>query len=74
PYTTLFRSTIVGILERAADTLPTEVFLILQPQTKRDELLAFLSARGYQAITLSEVCEGRRKYDIITAGGVRLQR
>ncbi|MDR2421382.1 MAG: class I SAM-dependent methyltransferase [Oscillospiraceae bacterium] len=59
--------TIAGILKRAPETLDEGVFFILQPQTKRDALLSFLPSNGFRGITLSEVCEGRRKYAIVTA-------
>jgi tRNA (adenine22-N1)-methyltransferase len=59
--------TIAGILERARKTLEPGVFFILQPQTKLDALLSFLSRESFRDTTLSEVCEGRRKYEIITA-------
>ncbi|MDR2615724.1 MAG: class I SAM-dependent methyltransferase [Oscillospiraceae bacterium] len=58
--------TIAGILERAPETLGTGVFFILQPQTKREALLSYLTNNAFTDIRLIDVFEGRRKYIIIT--------
>ena len=58
--------TIAGILARAPWLRDDGVTLVLQPQTKLDKLLRFLSDSGYPPPSLATVPEKRRVYTVLT--------
>jgi tRNA (adenine22-N1)-methyltransferase len=63
--------TIAGILEKATWTRSGSVRLILQPQTKLDELTAWLRRAGYQVFDASLANDGGRMYIVLVAGAGR---
>ena len=60
--------TIIGILE-AAPWTKTGKKLILQPQTKKDELLGFLNEQGYIIIESKQQQDRGRTYTVMLVGG-----
>ncbi|SHH61961.1 tRNA (adenine22-N1)-methyltransferase [Sporobacter termitidis DSM 10068] len=60
--------TIIRILQNAPWTLEARVKLVLQPQTKADELIAWLGENGRAVADASLAEDERRLYLIFTAG------
>jgi len=60
--------TIISILEEAPWT-KTGKKLILQPQTKKDELLGFLNEQGYIIIETKQQQDRGRTYTVLLVGG-----
>ncbi len=60
--------TIIRILEKAPWTLQAHRRLILQPQTKTDELVTWLYQNGYGVFDASLALDERRLYLVLIAG------
>ncbi|MDD7428633.1 MAG: class I SAM-dependent methyltransferase [Oscillospiraceae bacterium] len=55
------------ILENGADKLSPEMNLILQPMTKAPVLRKYLCANGYEIVCERAACDGRFRYNVISA-------
>lgn len=60
--------TIISILEKAPWTLKSHIRLILQPQTKINELESWLKDNGYTILDAALACDEGRIYEVLYVG------